>query len=117
MTRRLTLLFILLLTGCAAVACAVQLWTSMQYGNAMVQRLSGGLAQHIAQRETLLDANGQVDRTRLKPLFDRLMTFNPSVELYILSPDGRSSPMLRRRGISSGKSSLLRRCSSFSAAG
>ncbi|VTP65851.1 Uncharacterised protein [Leclercia adecarboxylata] len=89
MTRRLTLLFILLLTGCAAVACAVQLWTSMQYGNAMVQRLSGGLAQHIAQRETLLDAQGQVDRTRLKPLFDRLMTFNPSVELYILSPDGQ----------------------------
>ena len=61
----------------------------MQYGNAMVQRLSGGLAQHIAQRETLLDAHGQVDRTRLKPLFDRLMTFNPSVELYILSPDGQ----------------------------
>ena len=24
----------------------------------------------------------------LKPLFDRLMTFNPSVELYLLSPDG-----------------------------
>lgn len=89
MTRRLTLLFILLLTGCAAVACAVQLWTSMQYGNAMVQRLSGGLAQHIAQREALLDANGEVDRTRLKPLFDRLMTYNPSVELYILSPDGQ----------------------------
>lgn len=61
----------------------------MQYGNAMVQRLSGGLAQHIAQRETLLDAHGQVDRSRLKPLFDRLMTYNPSVELYILSPDGQ----------------------------
>jgi signal transduction histidine kinase len=78
----------LLLVLCAAVACAVQLWTSMQYGNAMVQRLSGGLAQHIIQREPLLDKQGRVDRTALKPLFDRLMTFNPSVELYVLSPDG-----------------------------
>lgn len=88
LTRRLTLLFVLLLVLCAAAACTVQLWTSMQYGNAMVQRLSGGLAQHIVQREPLLDKQGKVDRTALKPLFDRLMTFNPGVELYVLSPDG-----------------------------
>jgi len=88
LTQRLTLLVVLLLMLCAALTCMVQLYTSMQYGNAMVQRLSGGLAQHIIQRETLLDKQGRVDRTALKPLFDRLMTFNPSVELYILSPDG-----------------------------
>ncbi len=88
LSQRLTLLFILLLILCASVACAVQLYTSMQYGNAMVQRLSSGLAQQIVQREPVLDAQGQVDRSRLKPLFDRLMTFNPSVELYVVSPDG-----------------------------
>lgn len=88
LSQRLTLLFILLLMLSAAVACVVQLYTSMQYGNAMVQRLSGGLAQQIAQREPILDAQGKVDRSRLKPLFDRLMTFNPSVELYVVSPDG-----------------------------
>lgn len=88
LSQRLTLLFILLLVLCAAVTCAVQLATSMQYGNAMVQRLSGGLAQQIVQREDVLDAQGRVDRNRLKPLFDRLMTFNPSVELYVVSPDG-----------------------------
>ena len=42
LSQRLTLLFILLMMLCAAVACAVQLYSSMQYGNAMVQRLSGG---------------------------------------------------------------------------
>ena len=47
LSQRLTLLFILLMMLCAAVACAVQLFSSMQYGNAMVQRLSGGLAQQI----------------------------------------------------------------------
>lgn len=86
--QRLTLLFILLLMLCAAVACAVQLWASTQYGNAMVQRLSGGLAQQIARHEPILDARGNVDRRTLRPLFDRLMTFNPSVELYVISPDG-----------------------------
>ena len=88
LSQRLTLLFILLMMLCAAVACAVQLYSSMQYGNAMVQRLSGGLAQQIVQREPILNAQGRVDRTALKPLFDRLMTFNPSVELYVVSPDG-----------------------------
>lgn len=38
--QRLTLLFILLLLLCAAVACLVQMYSSQQYGNAMVQRLS-----------------------------------------------------------------------------
>jgi DNA-binding response OmpR family regulator len=88
LSQRLTLLFILLMMLCAAVACAVQLYSSTQYGNAMVQRLSGGLAQQIVQREPILDAQGRVDRSALKPLFDRLMTFNPSVELYVVSPDG-----------------------------
>ncbi|WP_320713331.1 sensor histidine kinase [Enterobacter cloacae] len=88
LSQRLTLLFILLMMLCAAVACAVQLYSSIQYGNAMVQRLSGGLAQQIVQREPILNAQGRVDRTALKPLFDRLMTFNPSVELYVVSPDG-----------------------------
>lgn len=88
LSQRLTLLFTALLLLCATVACAVQLYSSMQYGNAMVQRLSGGLAQQIVQREAILDAQGRVDRSALKPLFDRLMTFNPSVELYVVSPDG-----------------------------
>jgi hypothetical protein len=75
-----------LLMLCAA-PCAVQLYSSAQYGNAMVQRLSPGWQQIVA-REPLLDAQGQVNRQALKPLFDRLMTFNPSVELYLVSPDG-----------------------------
>lgn len=88
LSQRLTLLFITLLSLCAIVACGVQLWASNQYGNAMVQRLSSGLAQHIVQREPLLDKQGQVERSALQPLFNRLMTFNPSVELYVLSPQG-----------------------------
>ncbi|VDR28719.1 Sensor protein divL [Raoultella terrigena] len=88
LSQRLALLFTSLLLLCAAAVCLVQLYTSAQYGNAMVQRLSAGLAQQIVAREPLLDAQGQIDRQALKPLFDRLMVFNPSVELYLVSPDG-----------------------------
>jgi hypothetical protein len=109
LSQRLTLLFILLMMLCAAVACAVQLYSSMQYGNAMVQRLSGGLAQQIVQREPILDAQGRVDRSALKPLFDRLMTFNPSVELYVVSRTAISWPMPPAGPYSAAKS-IWRRC-------
>ncbi|TLV19860.1 HAMP domain-containing histidine kinase [Klebsiella indica] len=89
LSQRLALVFTLLLLLCAIAVCLIQLYSSAQYGNAMVQRLSAGLAAQIAAREPLLDPRGQVDRQKLKPLFDRLMTFNPSVELYVISPDGK----------------------------
>ncbi|SQB20732.1 Uncharacterised protein [Citrobacter koseri] len=102
---------------CATVACAVQLYSSMQYGNAMVQRLSGGLAQQIVQREPILDAQGRVDRSVLKPLFDRLMTFNPSVELYVISSGRRTAGRCRTAGpYPGGKRSILVHCKRFSAA-
>lgn len=88
LSQRLALVFTSLLLLCAIAVCLIQLYSSAQYGNAMVQRLSAGLASQIAARESLLDPQGQVDRQMLKPLFNRLMTFNPSVELYVISPDG-----------------------------
>jgi signal transduction histidine kinase len=88
LSQRLTLVFSSLLLLCAAAACSLQLYSSTRYGDAMVQRLSAGLAQKIATSEPLLDRQGQVNRETLKSLFDRLMTLNPSVELYLVSPDG-----------------------------
>lgn len=66
----------------------------------MVQRLSAGLAQQIVISEPLLDNTGQVNRQTLKILFDRLMTLNPSVELYLISPDGQLLADARPRGTS-----------------
>ena len=116
LSQRLALVVVSLLMLCAVAVCAVQLHSSAQYGNAMVQRLSSGLAQQIVAREPLLDAHGEVNRQTLKSLFDRLMTFNPSVELYLLSPDGACWPMRRRRAISSASLSTWRRCRLFSPA-
>lgn len=88
LSQRLTLVFTALLLLCALAACGVQLYSSAQYGNAMVQRLSASLAQRIVASEPLLDQQGEVNRQTLKSLFGRLMTLNPSVELYLIAPDG-----------------------------
>lgn len=88
LSQRLTLVFTAILLLCAVAACSIQLYSSSQYGNAMVQRLSAGLAQQIVSSESLLDEQGQVNSKTLKTLFDRLMTLNPSVELYLVSRDG-----------------------------
>jgi hypothetical protein len=102
-----------LLLLCAAAACSVQLYSSTRYGDAMVQRLSAGLAQQIASSEPLLDSQGKVNRQTLKSLFDRLMTLNPSVELYMISRKATCWPMPRRRGIFVASISMLPRCSTF----
>ncbi|MFK3659995.1 sensor histidine kinase [Scandinavium sp. NPDC088450] len=89
LSQRLTLVFTAILLLCAMAACSVQLYSTSQYGSAMVQRLSAGLAQQIVNSEPLLDKQGDVNRQTLKTLFDRLMTLNPSVELYLVAPDGQ----------------------------
>ncbi|MBA1495980.1 two-component sensor histidine kinase, partial [Klebsiella pneumoniae] len=53
LSQRLSLVFIALLLLCALSVCLLQLYSSAQYGNVMVQRLSAGLAQQIAAREPL----------------------------------------------------------------
>lgn len=88
LSQRLTLVFTAILLLCAVAACALQLYSSSRYGSAMVQRLSAGLAQQIVASEPLLDPQGRVNRPALTLLFDRLMTLNPAVELYLLSPQG-----------------------------
>ncbi|MEJ5072376.1 ATP-binding protein [Enterobacter ludwigii] len=88
LSQRLTLVFTAILLLCAVAACSVQLYSTSQYGSAMVQRLSAGLAQQIVNSEPLLDKQGDVNRETLQTLFTRLMTLNPSVELYLVSPEG-----------------------------
>lgn len=89
LSQRLTLIFTTLLLLCAMVICWMQLRSNTQYGNTMVQQLSANLASQIVAREKLINGQGEINREGLKGLFDRLMTLNPSVELYLLSTDGR----------------------------
>ena len=95
MMRRLTLtqwlsaLVAALLLVCGAASVALQLRSSERHAQELIQRLSSGLAAHIAgsNGSTLL-APGGLNDAAVRDLFDKLMAVNPSVEVYLLAPDG-----------------------------
>jgi hypothetical protein len=88
LTQRLSAVFAMLLLACCGASAWLQIAANSRYEQEVVQRLSSGLAQHIAGTTELMDANGwKPDAVR--SLFDMLMAVNPAVEVYLLSNDGR----------------------------
>ncbi|TQI79736.1 HAMP domain-containing protein [Serratia fonticola] len=87
LTQRLTLVFALLLLVCCTISGVLQVRSSTQYSQAVIQRLSINLAQHIATSNPLLSPKGWNDKS-VHMLFDRLMAVNPSVEVYLLDKQG-----------------------------
>ena len=81
-------MFALLLLVCCGASAWLQLRANGRHEQEVVQRLSSGLAAHIAQNAELMRPGG-LDPEAVKRLFDQLMAVNPSVELYVLAPDGR----------------------------
>lgn len=88
LSRRLTLTFaVLLLTACMLLGW-LQVKTSTQYSQSVIQQLSSGLAQHINQTYPLLEQDG-LNKASVRELFDNLMAVNPSVEVYLLDKQGK----------------------------
>jgi len=88
LSTRLALLFGGLLLACGLAATALQIHAGEQREQEVVQRLSLGLAGHIAGHELLMLPDGP-DAGNVQRLFTKLMDVNPSVELYLLGPDGK----------------------------
>jgi signal transduction histidine kinase len=88
LSQRLSLVFALLLLACTSAAVWLQISANQLREEETVQRLSSGLAQHIADSAPLMDAGGPRPEA-VRQLFSQLMAVNPSVEVYLLSPDGR----------------------------
>lgn len=87
-TQSLSAVFVVLLLACSAVSAWLQINASTRHEQEVVQRVSFGLAEHIAGTTQLMDASGwRPDAVRT--LFDQLMAVNPSVELYLLDNQGR----------------------------
>ncbi|KEY57870.1 HAMP domain-containing sensor histidine kinase [Serratia sp. DD3] len=87
LTQRLTLVFALLLLLCCSLSGLLQVRSSTQYSHAVIQQLSGNLAQHIATSNPLLSSEGWNNQS-IRSLFDQLMAVNPSVEVYLLDKQG-----------------------------
>lgn len=88
LSRRLSMVFAVLLLACCGASAWLQMRSNGRHEQEVVQRLSGGLAAHIAENAELIKPGG-LDQDKVKDLFDKLMAVNPSVEVYLLGLDGR----------------------------
>jgi signal transduction histidine kinase len=59
-----------------------------RHGQVVIQRVSSGLAAHIAGNSALMEPGG-LNQHAVHDLFHKLMDVNPSVEVYLLARDGR----------------------------
>jgi signal transduction histidine kinase len=87
LTQRLSLVFALLLLACCGASAWLQVRSSHLREEEVTQRLSRGLAAHIAQSSELMDAGG-LRPDAVRRLFGQLMVVNPSVEVYLLDANG-----------------------------
>jgi len=87
LTQRLSLVFALLLLACCGASMWLQVRSSHLREEEVTQRLSRGLAAHIAQSTELMDQGG-LRPDAVRRLFGQLMVVNPSVEVYLLDAEG-----------------------------
>jgi signal transduction histidine kinase len=88
LSQRLPLVFASLLLLCTLLSGWMQIRINAQYGSAVVQRLSDGLARHIISTNPNMIGVQGVNLPLMKVLFKDLMVLNPSVEVYLLDLQG-----------------------------
>ncbi|PRD76243.1 two-component sensor histidine kinase [Burkholderia multivorans] len=88
LTRRLSLVFSVLLLACSGASAWLQIRENDMREKEVVQALSRDLAAHIANSTPLMGANG-LRPDAVRTLFGQLMGVNPSVEVYLLDNAGR----------------------------
>lgn len=88
LSQRLSAVFAVLLLACCGASVWLQMAASGAYEQEVTQRVSIGLAGHIAGNPELLRGDG-LNEVAVKALFDHLMAVNPNVEVYLLDNTGR----------------------------
>ncbi len=87
LSRRLSAVFAVLLLACCGASAWLQTAASARQEREVTQRLSLGLAAHIAGNAELMHG-GALNPDAVRELFDKLMAVNPSVEVYLLDTAG-----------------------------
>ena len=86
--HQLGVVFAVLLLSCCGASLWLQTRSTQMQQDEMTQRLSRRLAAHIAGNNELMQG-GALDAGAVKDLFGKLMVVNPSMEVYLLGPEGR----------------------------
>jgi signal transduction histidine kinase len=88
LTQRLSAVFAVLLLACCGASAWLQIRANDMHEMEVVQGLSRGLAEHIADNAELMTTGG-LEPGAVRRLFGQLMVVNPSVEVYLLDSQGR----------------------------
>jgi signal transduction histidine kinase len=88
LSQRLSVVFGVLLLACCGASAWLQVQLNARHEQEVIQALSMDLASHIAESSSLMEPGG-LNQPAVKSLFGKLMDVNPSVEVYLLAPDGR----------------------------
>ncbi len=86
--RRIALIFAFLLLLFGGLCGGLELIAAKKHQQEIVQRLSRGLAEHIAGHWALYKQD-EFDKQAAEELFHMLMIVNPSIELYLLDTQGK----------------------------
>lgn len=78
LSQRLSAVFFALLLLCCGALVWIQMRSTTVHEQETVQRLSRGLAEHIARSGELMDGRG-MRNGEVRALFGKLMAVNPSV--------------------------------------
>ena len=84
---RLALAFVALFFILGLAFLSLANWSNNRYYQEITQNLNKSLAMYIAQRAPLI-INGNINESAMNELGNLVMTVNPIVEVYLLSPQG-----------------------------
>ncbi len=84
---KISLTFLLILLVMSAVYIYISVNTAQMYFQETRQKLNSNIAEHIAA-DTPMFVNDTVNTAALKEVFHNVMVINPSIEVYLLNPNG-----------------------------
>ncbi len=84
---RIAIVFAIILLALGAILSWVGYKAAKLHQHEVLQRVSLGLAQHIAGQASFVDADG-LNSARTDALFRQLMAVNPNIEVYLLDAQG-----------------------------
>ncbi|MEM7575186.1 MAG: HAMP domain-containing sensor histidine kinase [Bacteroidota bacterium] len=84
---KLSGIFLLMLIVIGGLYVAISHYINADYVSEVNQKLYGGIAEHtVSEVQPMLD--GQIDTNEIQEIMHSMMVINPSVEVYLLDPEG-----------------------------
>ena len=85
---KLSVSLLILTTLLTLILVTISSQVSDQYSQEVTQRLNRSIAMYVTEQQQLIEA-GVVNRAAINELGSRMMTINPTVEVYVTDSSGK----------------------------